>query len=264
MKSKLAFVRQPDSISRKTAFSLRCLAAILLRLPPCPEVRSTPHQGGEQNQIRFPTVQQEPSCWAVFLFGGDAYAVSALQNYHRQTQPRAVCCCRSRLPKRRTAVQRVRPENEIYNKKKELVHAEIMLPSHAPPGYADRQNLWNAVEAVENQWNSQLARRIVLALPREVPKDQYLPMLKEFCNEQFVSKGMIADFAIHDKGDGNPHAHILLTLRAMDEHGKWLPKARKVYDLDENGERIQLPSGNWKCHKENTDRKSTRLNSSHP
>ena len=84
-----------------------------------------------------------------------------------------------------------------------------------------------------------------------IDKDQWL-MLKEFCNEQFVSKGMIADFAIHDKGDGNPHAHILLTIRAMDEHGKWLPKARKVYDLDENGERIQLPSGNWKCHKENT------------
>ena len=52
--------------------------------------------------------------------------------------------------------------------------------------------------------------------------------------------------------DGNPHAHILLTLRAIDEHGKWLPKARKVYDLDENGERIRLASGNWKCHKENT------------
>ena len=141
---------------------------------------------------------------------------------------------------------------KFYNKKKELVHAEIMLPSYAPPGYADRATLWNAVEAVENQWNSQLARRIVLAFPVEVPKEQYLPMLKDFCQEQFVSKGMIADFAIHDKGDGNPHAHILLTLRAMDEHGKWLPKARKVYDLDENGERIRLPSGNWKCHKENT------------
>ena len=141
---------------------------------------------------------------------------------------------------------------KFYNKKKELVHAEIMLPSHAPPGYADRATLWNAVEAVENQWNSQLARRIVLAFPVEVPKEQYLKMIREFCNEQFVSKGMIADFAIHDKGDGNPHAHILLTLRAMDEHGKWLPKARKVYDLDENGERIQLPSGNWKCHKEST------------
>ena len=143
-------------------------------------------------------------------------------------------------------------KTKFYNKKKELVHAEIMLPSHAPPGYADRATLWNAVEAVENQWNSQLARRIVLAFPVEVPKEQYLKMIREFCQEQFVSKGMVADFAIHDKGDGNPHAHILLTLRAMDEHGKWLPKARKVYDLDENGERIQLPSGNWKCHKENT------------
>ena len=68
----------------------------------------------------------------------------------------------------------------------------------------------------------------------------------------FVSKGMIADFAIHDKGDGNPHAHILLTMRAMDEKGKWLPKCRKVYDLDKNGERIRLPSGRWKSHKENT------------
>ena len=143
-------------------------------------------------------------------------------------------------------------KTKFYNKKKELVHAEIMLPSHAPPGFADRATLWNAVEAVENQWNSQLARRIVLAFPVEVPKEQYLSMIKEFCQEQFVSKGMIADFAIHDKGDGNPHAHILLTLRAMDAHGKWLPKARKVYDLDENGERIQLPSGNWRCHKENT------------
>ena len=143
-------------------------------------------------------------------------------------------------------------KTKFYNKKKELVHAEIMLPSHAPPGFADRATLWNAVEAVENQWNSQLARRIVLAFPVEVPKERYLSMIKEFCQEQFVSKGMIADFAIHDKGDGNPHAHILLTLRAMDEHGRWLPKARKVYDLDENGERIRLPSGNWKCHKENT------------
>ena len=64
-------------------------------------------------------------------------------------------------------------KTKFYNKKKELVHAEIMLPPHAPPGYADRATLWNAVEAVENQWNSQLARRIVLAFPREVPKDQY-------------------------------------------------------------------------------------------
>ena len=88
-------------------------AAILLRLPPKTEVHGTPVQGGEQNRIRSQTVHQEQSCWAVFLFGGDAYSVSAFQNYHRQAQPRAVRCCRGRLPKRRTAVQRVRPENKI-------------------------------------------------------------------------------------------------------------------------------------------------------
>lgn len=113
MKSKLAFVRQPDSIPRKTAFSLRCSAAILLQLPPKSEARSTPFQGGEQNRIRFQTVHQEQSCWAVFLFGGDTYSVSAFQNYHRQAQPRTVCRCWRSLPKRRTAVQRIRPENEI-------------------------------------------------------------------------------------------------------------------------------------------------------
>ena len=63
---------------------------------------------------------------------------------------------------------------------------------------------------------------------------------------------MIVDFAIHDKGDGNPHAHIMLTMRAMDAQGHWLPTAHKVYDLDENGERILLPSGEYKSHKENT------------
>ena len=57
------------------------------------------------------------------------------------------------------------------------------------PDLQTGQTLWNAVEAVENQWNSQLARRIVLAFPVEVPKEQYLSMIKEFCQEQFVSKG---------------------------------------------------------------------------
>ena len=145
-------------------------------------------------------------------------------------------------------------KHKDYRKKEGVVYTEIMLPSHAPPKYADREQLWNAVEAVENQWNSQLARRFVLALPREVPEELYPQMVQDYCNQFFVSKGMIADFAIHDpKPPGhNPHCHVMLTMRAMDEHGKWLPKARKVYDLDENGERIRLPSGNWKSHKEDT------------
>ena len=140
-------------------------------------------------------------------------------------------------------------KQKYYSHKSEIVHTEIMLPPHAPPEYADRNTLWNAAEAIEKQWNSQLARRFVLAIPRELPRSQYADLIRDYCREFFVSKGMIADFAIHDKGDGNPHAHILLTMRAMDEQGKWLPKSRKVYDLDENGERIRLPSGRYKTHK---------------
>ena len=144
-------------------------------------------------------------------------------------------------------------KQKYYSHKSEIVHTEIMLPPHAPPAYADRNTLWNAAEAIEKQWNSQLARRIVLAIPREIPPEQHADLIRDYCREFFVSKGMIADFAIHDKGNGNPHAHILLTMRAMDENGKWLPKSRKVYDLDENGERIRLPSGSWKSHKEDME-----------
>ena len=143
---------------------------------------------------------------------------------------------------------------KFYPEKRGIVHNEILLPPNAPQEYADRNTLWNAAEAVEKQWNSQLARRWVLTIPREIPPDQYAVLVREFCQKQFVSKGMIADFAIHDPHPPghNPHAHVLLTMRAMDEHGKWLPKSRKVYDLDENGERIKLPSGRWKSHKEDT------------
>ena len=139
-----------------------------------------------------------------------------------------------------------------YPEKRGIVHNEILLPPNAPQEYADRNTLWNAAEAVEKQWNSQLARRWVLTIPREIPPDQYAVLVREFCEQQFVSKGMIADFAIHDPHPPghNPHAHVMLTMRAMDEHGKWLPKSRKVYDLDESGERIKLPSGRWKSHKE--------------
>ena len=143
-------------------------------------------------------------------------------------------------------------EVKHYPEKRGIVHNEILLPANAPLEYTDRNTLWNAAEAVEKQWNSQLARRWVLSIPREIPPDQYAALVRDFCNQQFVSKGMCVDFAIHDKGDGNPHAHVMLTMRAMDEHGKWLPKSRKVYDLDENGERIKLPSGRWKSHKEDT------------
>jgi hypothetical protein len=139
-------------------------------------------------------------------------------------------------------------------KQPEVVYTEILLPANAPPEYADRATLWNAAEEAEKQWNAQLARRFVLALPREVPLEKCPQMLREYCEEHFVSKGMCCDFAIHDPDPPghNPHCHIMLTMRALDENGKWMPKSRKVYDLDENGERIRLPSGRWKSHKEDT------------
>lgn len=141
-----------------------------------------------------------------------------------------------------------------YSRKVGVVYTEVMLPPHAPPDFADRAILWNSVEETEKQWNAQLARRLILTFPKELAPEYYLPMVKEYCNEFFVSKGMCCDIALHDPDPPghNPHCHVMLTMRALDEKGKWLPKARKVYDLDENGERIRLPSGNWKSHKENT------------
>lgn len=136
-------------------------------------------------------------------------------------------------------------------KAREVVRAEILLPPNAPSEYKDRPTLWNAAERVEGQWNSQLSRGIIMALPNEIPIEECVSLVRNYCMEQFVDKGMCVDFAVHDKHDGNPHAHIMLTMRSMDEQGNWNPKAHKVYDLDENGERIVLPSGEYKSHKEN-------------
>ncbi len=144
-----------------------------------------------------------------------------------------------------------RTKNFCY-KEKEIVAKGILLPPNAPQEYTDRQTLWNAVEASEKQWNAQLARGIIMALPRELPAEQYETLVREYCMEQFVSRGMIADYAIHDKGDGNPHSHVMLTMRALDEHGKWLPKGKRVYVLDGNGERIKLPSSDYKSYKVRT------------
>ena len=109
---------------------------------------------------------------------------------------------------------------KYYSDKSGIIYTEIMLPLNAPPEYADRNTLWNAVEAVENNWNSQLSRRFEIALPIELTMEERIALIREHCMEQFVSKGMIADIAIHDPDppDHNPHAHIMLTLRPKDEH----------------------------------------------
>ncbi|MEF2603096.1 MAG: MobQ family relaxase [Christensenellales bacterium] len=136
-----------------------------------------------------------------------------------------------------------------YTRKRGIVHSEILLPPNAPPDFQDRGTLWNSVEQIEKACNSQLARELEVALPIELSREEQVRIVRAYCSSQFVSRGMCADFNIHDTGSGNPHAHILLTMRPMDERGKWLPKSKKEYVLDESGERIRLPSGNFKTRK---------------
>ena len=134
----------------------------------------------------------------------------------------------------------------------QMMQVEVMLPSNAPRTYADPQTLWNAVDAAETSVNAQTARSMLFALPHELTDEQNLALVRDFCQKEFVDKGMVCNFFYHDKGDGNPHVHIMLTLRAMDENGKWLPKSKNVYALDENGNRIRAPNGSWKRVKVNT------------
>ena len=136
-----------------------------------------------------------------------------------------------------------------YTKKGGVVHSEILLPAHAPPAFSDRSTLWNSVELSEKSNNAQLAREVEIALPVELSREEQTRLVRDYCSSQFVSKGMIADFNLHDTGGGNPHAHILLTMRPLDEKGAWLPKSKKEYVLDENGEKIRLPSGRYKTRK---------------
>ena len=136
-----------------------------------------------------------------------------------------------------------------YTKKGGVVHSEILLPAHAPPAFSDRSTLWNSVELSEKSNNAQLAREVEIALPVELSREEQTRLVREYCSSQFVSKGMIADFNLHDTGGGNPHAHILLTMRLLDEKGAWLPKSKQEYVLDENGEKIRLPSGRYKTRK---------------
>ena len=136
-----------------------------------------------------------------------------------------------------------------YTRKGGVVHTEIMLPPHAPPSFSDRSTLWNSVELFEKAGNAQLAREIDAALPIELSREEQIRLVREYCSSQFVSRGMCVDYAIHDTGKGNPHCHIMLTMRPLDERGAWTAKSQKEYDLDENGERIRLPSGRYKTHK---------------
>ena len=133
-----------------------------------------------------------------------------------------------------------------YTKKQGLVWQEVFLPEYAPQEWQDREKLWNAVEEAETAKDSRLAREFVVALPIELSREQQIELLQDFIREQFVSDGMCADAAIHDTDGHNPHAHILLTVRPLDERGKWQYKTEKEYLCMRNGEERGFTAAEFK------------------
>lgn len=146
-----------------------------------------------------------------------------------------------------------RSGEKLYNDETGIIHdftnkggiimSEIMLPENAPERYQAREILWNEVQKIEKRSDAQFAREIEVALPTEMNRKQQIECIRDYVQENFVDKGMIADWALHDKGDGNPHAHILLTMRGIDEHEEWLQKQKTVFAnaRDEDGRPIYNP-----------------------
>lgn len=136
-----------------------------------------------------------------------------------------------------------------YTRKQGLVWREVFLPEYAPQEWQDRAVLWNVVEENEKTKDSRLAREFVPALPVELTKEQWQELLSDFIQESFISDGMCADVAIHDPDPPghNPHAHIMLTVRPLDENGKWQYKTEKEYLCVKNGEERGFTAAEFKA-----------------
>ena len=136
-----------------------------------------------------------------------------------------------------------------YTRKKRLVWREVFLPEYAPSEWKDRAVLWNAVEENEKTRDSRLAREFVPALPIELTPEQWQELLSDFIQNSFVAEGMCADVAIHDPHPPghNPHAHIMLTVRPLDEQGNWQYKTEKEYLCVKAGEERGFTAAEFKA-----------------
>lgn len=134
-----------------------------------------------------------------------------------------------------------------YTRKGGLVWEHVFLPPMAPAAWQDRETLWNAVEESEKTKDSRLAREFIVALPVELEKRQWIGLVSEFIQNNFVSDGMCADVAIHDTDGHNPHAHILLTVRPLNENGTWQYKTEKEYLCIRDGEERGFTAAEFKA-----------------
>lgn len=134
-------------------------------------------------------------------------------------------------------------ETSDYTRKGGVVCSGILLPEHAPKEYADRQTLWNAVEKNERRRDAQLAYSDEFSFQNELTLEENMELALRFLQENFVSKGLICDYAVHDpeRGPGgtpNPHMHVLIPMRTIEPNGLFGKKQERVFVLDENGNRI--------------------------
>jgi Ti-type conjugative transfer relaxase TraA len=110
-----------------------------------------------------------------------------------------------------------------FSAKRGVVHSEVMLPQNAPEEWSDHERLWNDVEAFEVRKDAQLAREVEFAIPREMTQAQGIELARDFVRSEFVDRGMIADLNVHwdmsEDGMPKPHAHVMLTMRAVNENG---------------------------------------------
>lgn len=141
-----------------------------------------------------------------------------------------------------------------YTRKSGVVYSEVSLCDNAPAEYINREILWNSVQTIEKASNSRLWREFEVALPQELSREEQIDTVRDYV-KTLTEQGMCCDWSIHDKHDGNPHAHIMATVRSIKENGEWAAKCRKVYDLDENGQKIvqkydKLGHKQYKSHKE--------------
>lgn len=133
--------------------------------------------------------------------------------------------------------------------KKAVVKSGIFLPIHAPPRLQDRETLWNEIEKVETHPSAQLAYSFDFSLQNEFSMEENIKLTEQFIKEQFVARGMICDYAIHNPHrDGdvpNPHVHVLCPIRPLNENGEWGNKRRRAYALDGDGNRIRDENGDY-------------------
>lgn len=128
-----------------------------------------------------------------------------------------------------------------YSRRERVLEVGTILPTSAPSGYADAETLWNAVENYETADNARTAKKIQVALPRELELSEQKTVVEEYIRQNLVQEGYCATYAIHDGGTrGNPHAHILVSNRTIDRKGSWGVKRKMAYALDERGNRIPL------------------------